>query len=358
MSPHAIPVRFSRHRVGLVSWDYQPHVGGMGRHVTQLEAGLRAAGCDVRVLSGLQLPISKRFGGHMLFSAWLMFQLRSWASNQRLDVVHVHTGPGGVLLPFRVRGVPLIVTAHHTYRQQSRVPGQFWKCLLIPFERRTYALADRVVCVSDDTRRVLQDHYRIPAGKLSVLREGFVLQPWHRADAGDLRTRLQCVFVGRADARKGWDLLRAAWPLIKKAVPDASLIAVGVPASKAFADMRCSGRLPDSELQKIVGESELLLCPSRAEGFGLAAAEAIVAGTPVVACDADGLRGVVSNGRTGLLTPFDAQAFADAVAGLLQDDQLRSRMRQQCRADSERFSIDACVTAHLGLYDEVYSAHT
>ena len=293
----------------------------------------------------------------MLFSVWLMFQLRSWAKKQRLDVVHVHTGPGGVLLQFRIRGVPLIVTAHHTYRQQSRVPGQSWKRLLIPFERRTYALADRIACVSDDTRRVLHDHYRIPADKMCVLREGFALQPWHRADAGDLRTRLQCVFVGRADARKGWDLLSAAWPLIKKAVPDASLIAVGVPASKAIADMRCVGHLSDPELQKIVGESDLLLCPSRAEGFGLAAAEAIVAGTPVVACDADGLRTVVSHGRTGLLTSFDAHAFADAVTGLLRDDTLRSRMRQQCRADSERFSIDACVTTHLALYDEVYSAY-
>ena len=88
--------------------------------------------------------------------------------------------------------------------------------------------------------------------------------------------------------------------------------------------------LPQEELVRLVQRAEVAVCPSYLEGFGLACAEAMAAGTAVIASDCDGLRSLVRHRETGFLVPpGDPVALADAVATLLSDAALRKRLAEK-----------------------------
>ena len=331
----------------MVSWDFTPPIGGMGRHVINLTDGLKRAGLNVSVLSGGAVPF-RRVGRNIGFSLVLAGYLRRWIRKQGIDILHVHAGPGGVSL-FMSAGLPVVVTANHTYAQQSRIKGERWKRLLIPFERGTYALASRIVCISADTAAALEREYTINPGKITVIPCGFPLEPWIQADRETEARSRDIVFIGRPDRRKGFDILMAAWPKVTKVIPDATLQVVGFKAVGP-ASVRFHGCLPDSRLRSLVGSSRLVVCPSRLEGFGLSAAEAIAAGTPVIAADTEGLRTVVSHNRTGMLVKPDADSFAAALIAGLTDDHLIEKLRRGCRENRSRFSDKTEIESHLAIY--------
>ena len=85
--------------------------------------------------------------------------------------------------------------------------------------------------------------------------------------------------------------------------------------------MRVLGPVGDAEKRAALADADVLAAPSLGgESFGMVLTEAFAAGTPVVASDIPGYRGVVSAGRDGLLVPRgDATALAEALRGLALD---------------------------------------
>jgi glycosyltransferase involved in cell wall biosynthesis len=113
------------------------------------------------------------------------------------------------------------------------------------------------------------------------------------------------------------------------------------------------GYLPREEMIEHLRQADLFVQPSIAsEMFGMAVAEAMAAGLPVVATRVCGLPEVVADGETGLLiSPDDPKALADAIIHLLKDSNLSERMGQAGRARVERlFSWDKTVAALERVY--------
>ena len=108
------------------------------------------------------------------------------------------------------------------------------------------------------------------------------------------------------------------------------------------------GHIPRAEMIEHVRQADLFVQPSIAsEMFGLAVAEAMAAGVPVVATRICGLPELVADGETGLLVrPGDPEALAEAIIHLLNDSNLSERMGGASRARVERlFSWDKTVAA-------------
>ena len=105
----------------------------------------------------------------------------------------------------------------------------------------------------------------------------------------------------------------------------------------------------------VLSAADVLVLPSRWEGFGLAAAEAMAAGLPVVATRVPGLTEVIEDGESGLLVDSeDLDGLAAAVARLVDDPATRARLGLAGRRRvGERFSIAANVAAHERLYTEL-----
>lgn len=338
--------------VGIVSCDASPHIGGIGRHVGLLAEGLKRRGIRVSVFSRFDRPLAFALGRNAAFSIGLQRALKHWICSTNVNLLHVHAGPGGVFLP--TSPLPMIVTANHTYAAQSRLPGQRWKSLFIPWERATYRAGSHITCISPDTADSVVQQYGIDPQRVSAIPCGFDITLWQKA-SGQIRTG--CVYVGRADNRKGFDLLMRAWRIVRSRIPDAHLTVVGA-AGDDRDGIRFLGRVSDEELRACVAGARVAIVPSRLEGFGYAAAEAIAAGTPVVATDVPGLRFVVAHDVSGRLVKTDPSSIADGVISLLRDDERWRRLSIGCAHERGRFDIEIELDAMLRLYDEVYSRST
>lgn len=321
-------------RLCLLSWDYADPKGGMGRSLRTIVDQLRGAGRAVDVLSPSPdqgppiLRMTRWWGGHLVFSALLPFALASRLRRLRSAALIVPVGPGGVFL-LRRPHVPCIAVVYHTYLQQARsVPGQRWKRLFIPFERRTLQSAEQILCFCADTQRVLQREYGL---RNALLLPHPIAQHPRRVSTRDAHV----LCVARLEARKGVGTLLRAWPLVRERVPDARLTIVGrgVLEGRVDADIaRLSGvirrvDLSSSAMRDVLASSAVAVCPSYLEGFGLAAAEAMAVGVPVVASDVDGLRSLIVHGETGwLIPPGDTDGLAEAIVTMLTDENIPERL--------------------------------
>lgn len=332
--------------VGIVSWDYGESArGGLGRAMAEMSHVLRAR----LAIPALACPANPNCAGLRLFTPRVFFGLQRWIDVHRLRTVILPTGPGGLFLWRKPKRCRLVIVSYHTYWQQARlVPGQWWKMLMVPWERRTLALADRVLCYCADTRHVLREVYGLPEDRVRLLPQLLACDAWHSPLSA--KEPGLCVFVGRLDRRKGIDVLLRAWRHFQERrcadMPEHQprLVIVGDgPYRRGVrsllaqsASVRWIPSLSRKELVELVRRAEVALCPSYLEGFGLACAEAMAAGTAVIASDCDGLRSLVNHKETGwLVRPGDPEALASGLGTLLCDAALRRRLAQAGR-DSVR----------------------
>lgn len=152
------------------------------------------------------------------------------------------------------------------------------------------------------------------------------------------------LYVGRLSEEKGVEeLARATEGLARVVVGDG-------PLRHLTPDAR--GFVPPHELGRFYDRASVVCCPSRREGYGVVAREAMAHGRPVVACAVGGLLDAVEHEVTGLLVPpRDPEALRAALERLLGDPDLRSRLGSAARERArERFSREAATTATLAVY--------
>jgi len=112
------------------------------------------------------------------------------------------------------------------------------------------------------------------------------------------------------------------------------------------------------DLDNYVGCFDIFVHPALAEGLGVAALKAAAAGVPVVGFEAGGLREAVVHDETGILVPpEDAGALRQAIAGLMNDQELRARLGEAGKKRMQNdFSIDTMAKKHVALYESVIDA--
>lgn len=169
---------------------------------------------------------------------------------------------------------------------------------------------------------------------------------------------------GRIGEAKGVDVMRAAFKALRRVIPAARLVLAGPSlraapiarpkrnAAEPVDGVQWVGPLSWRDTIRLIGAVDVVAVPSRYEGFGLVAAEALAAGVAVVASRTGGLQEVVQDGRTGILVPVgDAGALAEALMRLLENDGLRTSMAKAGRADvAQRFGVPQYESAVRELY--------
>jgi UDP-glucose:tetrahydrobiopterin glucosyltransferase len=123
-----------------------------------------------------------------------------------------------------------------------------------------------------------------------------------------------------------------------------------VSSHRGEAGVSIHGGLIRSELWRIMADASAVLCPAKwDEPFGMVAAEAQAAGTPVIAYRRGALAEIVIDGRTGFLVPPD-----DVAAAARALSAVRTLERQACRDHAvEHLSLDASLAAHERLYQKL-----
>jgi len=253
----------------------------------------------------------------VFFAAFTLATLRL-ARHFRPDVLHAHWWlPAGVcaLLASRVLGLPLVVTLHGTDVHLLR--HRLLRRLALAVLRR----ASLVVVVSADLQRLAVESLGLPAEQVAVLRMPVARVPDPLPAPEGEPVRL--VAAGRLSVEKGFDVLLEAVGLAVQDGLDVRLDLVGSgPEHDRLAALAGSldGRVqlvpaqPRQALWQRIDAAQVLVVPSRREGLGLVALEAIARGRPVIASRAGGLPEVVDDGVDGVLVPpGDPRALADAL---------------------------------------------
>ena len=302
---------------------------------------LRAAGIDVDVVSPATF---RHFGlayghgivGNLRRRPWLVLAiplfLLSFARAARraargADLVHAHWLPSA--LPALATRRPFVVQLWGTDVELAlRVR---W------IARLALRRARLVVCASEalaDSARGLgvQDVRVVPNGVSFPDEVGEPSDPPH------------VLFVGRLSEEKGILELLAATKGIRRI-----LVGDG-PLRDAVSD--AAGFVPHDSLGPFFERASVVVCPSRREGYGVVAREAMAYGRPVVASAVGGLVDAVDDGITGLLVPpRDVAALRMAIEHLLEDAGLRRRLGEAARARArERFSWTTSTAATIQAY--------
>jgi glycosyltransferase involved in cell wall biosynthesis len=305
---------------------------------------LRAAGLDIEVVSPASFSHFGLAYGHGIPAnlrrrPWLALLvplfLASFARAARraargADLVHAHWLPSA--LPAFATGKPFVVQLWGTDAELARRFPRVARLLL----RRAHL----VLCPAEELGEITRG---LGARDVRVVPSG-VDMPVRVSEPDD---RPHVLFVGRLSEEKGIvELLEATDGIPRVIVGDGPLRG-SVPDALGF--------VPPGELGPYYERAAVVVCPSRREGFGMAAREAMAYGRPVVASAVGGLLDAVEDSVTGLLVPpRDPVALRAAIERLLGDAELRRRLGETARDRArERFSWDAATQATIAAYREV-----
>ena len=302
--------------IWIFTYDFVPPRWGVGHHIKHLNniyQNTDKKNPQIMIFSANQNDISNHIQlfsqnrfyqtlRHIYLSWRLYINFEKIIKKYNLDVVHIHGWQVGIFL-FRQLSVPVVFTCHHTYQQQITFnPRQAWKKILTWFEKRSYELAQEVICVSDDTARVVKNNYKIDASKIEIIPNGINLD----FDVSNINKIVwQLVYVWRVwDTRKWVDrMIRTLWE-VKLLWGQFALHIIWkwdfTTVSKEYIEKYWLWNnivrhwfLSEEDKNTIIASSQYMLVPSIYEWFGLVALESIALGTRVIAQDTDGLRYVI-----------------------------------------------------------------
>jgi phosphatidylinositol alpha-mannosyltransferase len=374
-------------KIALVSpYDY-PYPGGVVKHIFYLDKELRRLGHDVRIIAACSEDVGDvppqvikvsgsiahiPFAGsvaRITLSPRVYRRVKKILKREQFDVIHLHE-PMTPTLPLAVlRHAPLspqsvVVGTFHAYRESMHPGYDYAKAFFEPF----FGRLDGRIAVSEAVRDYLGAYfpgdYRIIPNGIDLERfSDPALRPIERFDDG----KLNILFVGRLEKRKGLKYLLRAFAQVKKAVPQARLLVVGAfdkedkepfvlyARQHRLRNVRFIGYVSEEELPRHYRTCHVFCAPSTGfESFGIILLEAMAAGKPIVASDIDGYRGVLEDGKEGLLVqPEDERRLADALIRLLKDPALRDRMGRQGQAKAADYSWDKVTKQVLDYYREL-----
>jgi phosphatidylinositol alpha-mannosyltransferase len=359
-------------RVGLVCPYSYTYPGGVLAHVEALAEELRERGHEVRVLAPVdpddrltrvlhrgsaptvrELPPADEFVGlgrtlglpangavsTLTYSpetaSILGHELRSgW-----YDVLHVHEPNAGVVPWYTIENARMpVVGTFHAYATKP-VPMAIGN---LAGQRRLFNKLSLRVAVSDAARWTGERFY---GGRYRIIPNGIDLtRPLHGPKPKN--DRLELLFVGRAEERKGLPVLMRAFEALRGAGVDAHLTVAGAtrdevaPLLLETEGVDIAGRVSEEEKWRLLHDADLLCAPSLGgESFGIVLLEALASGTPVICSDIPGYRDVVRDDVEGrLVAPGDPAALGEAIRALAVRRGHREALGVAARERAERFA--------------------
>lgn len=289
---------------------------------------------------------------HVLGGLAVSLPWRWWRLMRRLqvDVIHVHSYIPRVLTALSVmfgrRRLRLVSTIHNDYPYfyANRLKDRFKRFTEAWLLRRRY---DRVICVSEKIRRLMQQRYRIPSAKLTCVHNGIdVVDADSHADARTFDrvggSRAVVVTVGRLSAQKNYAMLLRCWQQLQEQQPQAELWLVGDGELRAPLEQqarslgiasttRFLGWRPKQEVHAILRSADVFVLSSLHEGLPTSILEAFVAGLPVVTTRVSGVEEMIDVGVSGYVADSPQEMTAALSALLRMSPQERRAMGEQGR---------------------------
>jgi glycosyltransferase involved in cell wall biosynthesis len=303
----------------------------------RLIAALRALGCEVDIIDlgdGFPYPRADTRKGALAL-------LRAMPAGRPIVIDGLALG----VLPEVAKAVapthPLIALVHHPLALESGITAET-AAAFAASERAALACVRHVVTTSPATRRALIADYAVAPEQVTVALPGIeavAVSPRPRRNAVTL------LAVGAVVPRKGYDVLIDAlatladldWRLViagdrTRDPATADAVAARIAASGLGARVSPRGAVGDDELARLHAEADVFVLASRHEGYGMAFAEAINHGLPVIGTRAGAIPETVPAGAGILVEPEDVSALAAALRTMIADAHARENYAAAARA--------------------------
>jgi len=274
---------------------------------------------------------------------------------ERPAVLHLHSSiAGGVVRAMALagqipRGVKIVYCSHGWAFDQT---GPAYRNLAYRWiERLLSWRSDAIICISKHELKIAQ---QFGIRRCQCIPNGVDrIEPAQR-DPGGATAPRKVLFVGRLDRQKGIDALLDAYARVR---PNFQLIVVGDSVRKDLQlaqpeHVEFKGWLEKDELDSVYRSCDATIVPSRWEGFGLVAVEAMARGKPVFASAVGGLVDIVEHGRSGRLFALEQMDQALRDIDGLSDAALRQMGQAGRQIFEEKFTSQRMNTAIVNLYKE------
>ena len=354
-------------RIGIVSQAYYPRYGGITEHVHHTAVELRRRGHDVTIITSrfresaeaehslgvervghnLLVPFNRAFVD-LTVGLSLRQELRRLFRAYDFEVLHTHCPNAPTLPLFAVQEASCAqVGTFHSVGGRGFLQDTFQR-----YVANTVNRLDARIAVSTTAEDSIK-HYC--PGEYHVIPNGVDVERFHPGvepfEAWRDPRRVNILFVGRLDPRKGLQFLIGAMPeVVKRTRGRARLLIVGdsylrprfeamVPsATREFVHF--VGHVPSAELPRWYATGDIFVSPATGnESFGIVLVEAMATGRAVVASDIPGYRSVVNPGVDSMVfEPGNVPALARTLAALVEDPAHRAALGTRGRSRALEFA--------------------
>jgi phosphatidyl-myo-inositol alpha-mannosyltransferase len=372
-------------KVGIVvpfSWSFW---GAVVEHAELQAAALRRLGVEVKLIMGNDPPgqftraLHPRVGRHgeppedvipigrsvivpangslpnIILSPRAILRMRRVLARERFDVLHLHEPmtPIPCIAALALWDGPMVGT-HHASGDLG------WMRLAAPVWGFLEERLDQRLAVSEQARASAQ---RWLPGEYEIVPNGVLIPD--RAEPGSREHRF--VFAGRQEPRKGLQVLLRAWPEVWRRTGARLRIAGADPLAVRLLLTRLRvpddgidvlGFLSQDDLTAELSSAKALVAPSLGgESFGMVLTRAFACATPVVASDIEGYRDVMTAETSVPVPPGEADALAEAMVALVEDEPRRLALAAAARELAiDRYSWDDIGRRLVGIYESVTGA--
>ncbi|MFC2002352.1 glycosyltransferase family 4 protein [Chloroflexota bacterium] len=342
-------------KIALVSpYDFS-FPGGVCNHISCLERCLTQMGHLVKVIAPASRAVTT-FGDRFIpigkprpvpasgsicrvtISPWLSSRIKTVFDAEQFDIVHLHEPFMPMLCTTVLRLSPTATVG--TFHAVGGRPGyNFGKPLSTILLKRWFHRLHGKIAVS---RPAMEFAHKYFPGYYNIIPNGVDLEHFS-PDVLPIDEfcdgKVNILFVGRLEKRKGLNYLLDAYQVVKGDIPNCRLIVVG-PGTRlrrkyekrvrrrAIKDVVFVGQVSYDELPRYYKTADVFCSPATdCESFGVVLLEAMAIGKPIVASNIEGYTNVVTHGAEGLLVPpRNREKLAQALATLITDEPLRQQM--------------------------------
>ncbi|WP_312411922.1 glycosyltransferase family 4 protein [Comamonas sp.] len=278
----------------------------------------------------------------------------SWA-----NICHINTWLHSSLVP---KNLPIIATIHHSIHDPALLQYKGWlranyhRHWIAKNERRIIHQAREVTAVSDFVASMAkQTLCDVP---MNVIYNGVDTKLFHPPTDRKTRNPFRLLYIGSWISRKGVDVLT---PIMKQLGNEFELYYTGPrlpPIDEKIQpkNMHNIGRLNgEIAITKSMHNADAFIFPSRSEGFGLVAAEAMACGLPVIATRGSSIPEIINDGENGILCAQDnIQEFAAAARKLAHNSEFYSQISIAARQRIEsHFTSYQMVSSYIKVYKKI-----
>ena len=338
--------------------------GGAQRVVRQLHEGLRSQGIDSRLVAlcdsigsvtdSVSLENTSPYRWRA-FTSTVQY-IRQHCSPD--DIIHVHLFPALLYVSLAVKLLgwsgKLVCTEHNTHnRRRSHPVGKL-------IDRLIYPAYQQIYCISQGTVEALTAWMPSQENKLKVIENGVELTCKKFVERAK-KNKLVVVSAGRLHKQKNYETAIEAMALLLDLDVDYRIAGIGEEESSLrefCTQLSLENRVTFygyvANMSDFLEEADVFLMPSRWEGFGLAAVEAMNAGLPAIASDVAGIREIFDTPRPCgiLVSPDSPSEVADAVRTLLDADSRRT-MGEHAFERSRFFSKERMTRGYQKAYEQL-----